>query len=532
MEDKSENNSENINLENNNNQNNEAKESPFKMITKEQEKEEITEIKKNKDLENYLNENNSTNRSDKHNKNDDEKKISTNSYLSPIQTHPINKDKDNHNKNISTKKNKKKVNLNFLSPDVYMRKKKDHSEPDKNPIEIKLKKIEEIIQNQIDYDYKRTMKEIQGELETNKKNKEQQKHIIEEDQKLKEKLKLMEEFRENKIRERAQRVIKKQNRINKNVEKIKAIEKSNISNIQNDENSNTNRNYDNSQTLESNRSYKNKKKLPPISNTPDRYNYMMSKKLKEKEFIQNTQEIMKTLEAEHKVNYLKQYKKSNEKIKEHNKKYDERNEQYSKFRTEKELEKNKKYLEKDMNNRYNVRLNILRDRSEKSGRLKDYIKKNLDNFLEKKEILEQQEKEKIKKLLKKINKKKNDSNNQINSKSQREYYSDLQKANINKEEKKFEIKYNDYLMQQQDLKNYNCDLQKEDSNNKKYIYRNILEKYNNNEKKYESFHQFLDEAEKKDITKMPDKVKLKLYKKKVKEENEERIRKEEEAQNK
>ena len=87
-------------------------------------------------------------------------------------------------------------------------------------------------------------------------------------------------------------------------------------------------------------------------------------------------------------------------------------------------------------------------------------------------------------------------------------------------------------MQQQDLKNYNCDLQKEDSNNKKYIYRNILEKYNNNEKKYESFHQFLDEAEKKDITKMPDKVKLKLYKKKVKEENEERIRKEEEAQNK
>ena len=58
----------------------------------------------------------------------------------------------------------------------------------------------------------------------------------------------MEEFRENKIRERAQRVIKKQNRINKNVEKIKAIEKSNISNIQNDENSNTNRNYDNSQT--------------------------------------------------------------------------------------------------------------------------------------------------------------------------------------------------------------------------------------------------------------------------------------------
>ena len=169
MEDKSENNSENINLENNNNQNNEAKESPFKMITKEQEKEEITEIKKNKDLENYLNENNSTNRSDKHNKNDDEKKISTNSYLSPIQTHPINKDKDNHNKNISTKKNKKKVNLNFLSPDVYMRKKKDHSEPDKNPIEIKLKKIEEIIQNQIDYDYKRTMKEIQGELETNKK---------------------------------------------------------------------------------------------------------------------------------------------------------------------------------------------------------------------------------------------------------------------------------------------------------------------------------------------------------------------------
>ena len=87
-------------------------------------------------------------------------------------------------------------------------------------------------------------------------------------------------------------------------------------------------------------------------------------------------------------------------------------------------------------------------------------------------------------------------------------------------------------MQQQDLKNYNNDLQKEDYDIKNNIYQNILDKNNENEKKFESFHHFLDNAVKRDIINKSDKEKFKLYKKKVREENEEKIKKEEEAQNK
>jgi hypothetical protein len=100
-----------------------------------------------------------------------------------------------------------------------MGKKMKHTESNINPIEIKLKRIEDQIKKQLDYDYKKTMKEIQDEFDNKKKNKEKQKHIQEEEQKLKEKLKSMEEFRENKLMERAKKVLIKQNRSNKNIQK-------------------------------------------------------------------------------------------------------------------------------------------------------------------------------------------------------------------------------------------------------------------------------------------------------------------------
>ena len=114
-------------------------------------------------------------------------------------------------KNVQKKKGKKKVNLNFLSPEVYMGERMKHTERNINPVEIKLKKIEQEIQKQNDYDYKITMQKIKDKFDNIKKNKEQQKHIIEEDKKLKEKLKSMEEYRENKLKELAKKVFKKQN---------------------------------------------------------------------------------------------------------------------------------------------------------------------------------------------------------------------------------------------------------------------------------------------------------------------------------
>ena len=423
-----------------------------------------------------------------------------------------------------------KNNLDNLSPEVYMRKKMDYTEPNINPLEIKIKRMEEILQKQTDYDYKMTMEQIKSRLDNIKKIKNQQKHIQEEEQKLKEKLKSMEEYREKIMKEKAKKVYKKQNRSNKLIKKNKTVNKSKCETDSNNSNYNS---YNNSigkyQTLDTN----NPDKLPPINSVQDKYKLIREKKdMNEKEFIQMTEENLRNLETEHNENLLCQNNILSGRIRDHSKKYNKRNEQYSKFRIEKELEKNEKILQKDIARSYNVKLNILRDRSEKSGRLKEKIKKNLENFNEKKEMLERKEKKKIKEYLKKMNKYNNSSKNFISNKIKRQYYSNLQKANINSAEKEFERKYNDYLLKKQDLLNIVLDIQQEDDYKRKNVYQSVLLKQNENEEKYQSFSQFLENIEKKNIMNKPDSFKLKVYNKKVKEELEEKRRKEEEELNK
>ena len=537
MEINSENNNDNINLSNIiNNQNNHIHqegqnlkpiEYPFKLITKEQEKKEeifpINEQKKLKfnlqNIENIIPEISEEKRQRK-------KTIKNNSF-NEVDNPKIEKEKDKIKENERKKKVKKKINLNFLSPEIYMRKKLDHTEQNISPVEIKLKKIEKEIQKQFDYDYQRVMQQVKDKLDIIKKNKEQQKHILEEDQKLKEKIKNMEEYRENKMKEKARKVLKKQNKNSKSITKIKQINKS-ITNIESNINSN-NTNNNNSKNYIKTFETTNSNKLPPLSNSSKKYQLIRKRKEEiETEFILNTKEDILTLENEHKENYMYQYNNTKNKIKQRNKLYSERNEAYSKYRYDKEKEKNDIYLQKDIKRRYNVKLAILRDRSEKSGRLKEHIKKNLENFQEKKEIIQKNERKKIKEYLKKINKYNNDSKNLVNNNEKRIYYSKLQKTNINILEKEFEEKYNDFLWKQENIKNIAFDMQKIDSDNRKNLYQDSLQKQNENEKKFQSFYEFLDKIEKNNIVNKTDNVKLKIYNKKVKEEQEEKNRKLEE----
>ena len=509
-----------------NSQNNESsniKEYPFQLITKEQEKKDISIINEQEQLKKYLQV-----ITEEENNYHGKKKTLINNILNTQKKPIINKIANSH-KSDSKKNSKKKINLNFLSPDVYMRKKMNHTEKNINPIELKLKKIEQEIQNQFDYDYKRVMQQMKDKLGNIKKNKEQEKHIQEEDQKLKEKLKSMEEYRENKIKERAKKVIKKQNKNNKSLKKVKTENKTttNIETYNNTNNKNNSKNY--CKTLESG----NNIKLPTISNSMDKYKLIKLKKEKnEKDFITNTKEDILSLEMEHKENYLNHYNKTSKKIKNHNKLYDERNKLYSKYRIEKEKEKNENYLQKDIKRRYNIKLNILRDRSEKSGRLMERIKKNLENFNEKKELLERKEKKKIKEYLKKINKHNSGSKISINTNEKRELYANLQKKNINNAEKEFEEKYNDYLWKQENLKIIAYDMQRVDNDKRQNLYHNSLLMQNENEKKYKSFYEFLNKIEKDSIVNKTENIKLKIYNKKVREENEEKRRKEEEELNK
>lgn len=475
---------------------------PFQMITKEQEKNENHKI-------------NDIDKSENNIRSEIKEKTDNHSNVNKAKSLPVIQENETQN-NTKLKKKNKKVKLNFISPEVYMGKKMKHTESNINPVEIKLKRIEEQIKKQLDYDYKKTMKEIQDEIDNKKKNKEKQKKIQEEEQKLKEKLKLMEEFRENKLMERAKKVIKKQNRSTKNLQKSKSRNKLNYKEDQ------TNSNEDQDEDS------KDSKKLPRLSTNPNqRYNLIIANKKRiEKDFIQDTLEILNNLDLDHKENYIYQQNTKNDKIKEQSKKYSDRNELYAKTRMEKELAKNEKILQKDINRSYNIRLAILRDRSEKNGRLKEQIKKKMESFQEKQELLEQKEKEKIKKIMGKINKKKIGTNSYESNKLKRQYYSKLQKENINNAEKENEQKYNDYLLDQEYYLGIAYDIQNE--NNNKKMFQNIIDKHNENEKKYQDFYQFVDNSKKQDINLKPDKIKMKEYRRKVREEIEERNRKEEE----
>ena len=66
-------------------------------------------------------------------------------------------------------------------------------------MKIRIKKIEEDLQKQNDYDYKSAMRDCKLKYIKDMKNKEKEKQIIEEHKKLEEKLKNMEEYIKNMI---------------------------------------------------------------------------------------------------------------------------------------------------------------------------------------------------------------------------------------------------------------------------------------------------------------------------------------------
>ena len=493
----------------------------FQLITKEQEKKE-----KEKEDQSF----NASEKSDiiiqksKNEKSTEDNSISNISKI--IKNSESNERKNSINLNIekikeekvNNKKSKKKKNMNNPPPEVYLGENIVRKVFSVNPMEVKMKRIEKEIESQYNYDYNKAMQEIKEKLEKDKKKEEQIKHIQEEDKKLKEKLKNMEEYRENKMKELIKRVEKKQkiNQKNKNNKNVLNSNKSSLSS----------RNYIQTTISNDNNS---KRKLPTISNSYDRYRKILEKKENnEKDFILNTEEDLEIIGKEHEENYKNMNNLISQKLQERKKLYDERNELYLKHRTQKELEKKERLLEKDIKHRYNVQLTILKSATEKNGKLQDKIKKNLENFNEKKIILMEKEKKKVKEYLKKINKYNNIRNNLSNYEDKRKYYLIQQKLNINRTNKETEIKNNELLEKQGYLLGFSYNIEKDDKSRKKNMLKNNRIMQDENKKIYQNFNEFLEKIEKNNINNKTDKVKMKMYNKKVKEELEEKMRKEEE----
>ena len=255
---------------------------------------------------------------------------------------------------------------------------------------------------------------------------------------------------------------------------------------------------------------------------------MEKKENNEKDFILNTEEDLEIIGKEHDENYKNINNLISQKLQERKKLYDERNELYLKNRTQKELEKKERLLEKDIKHRYNVKLAILKSATEKNGKLQDKIKKNLENFNEKKIILMEKERKKVKEYLKKINKYNNIRNTSPNYENKRKYYLIQQKLNIKRTNKETEMKNNELLEKQGFLLGFSYNIEKDDKSRKKIMLKNNKKMQDENKKIYQDFNEFLGKIEKNNINNKTDKVKLKIYNKKVKEELEEKMRKEEE----
>ena len=503
-----------------------SEESSFQLITKEQEKKEDQSFNASEKSDN-------NNQKSKIDKSTEENSIS---IISKKESKGINSQENNERKNSinlnievikeekyndKKERKKKKMKLNYLTPEEYMGENIIRTDFNINPMEVKIKRLEKEIEKQNNYDYNKVMQEIKDKLENKKKREEQIKHIKEEDKKMKEKLRNMEEYRENKMKELIKRVERKQ-KINRNKNKKNLIynEISNKSSL-------SSRNC--IKTLVDNENEKKRKILPPLINSYDKYKIIMKKKENnEKDFILNTEEDIKNLELEHQENYININNLLNQKLQEKKKIYDERNEIYLKHRIQMDLEKKERFLEKDIKHRYNVQQTIIKSSEEKNGKLQDKIKKNLDNFNERRIILKEKEDKKIKEYLKKINKHKINNNISSNIDHKRKNFLNMQKDNMNKSNKDLEKKYSDILDKQEYILSFAYDIEKDDLKRKKDIMKNNQLMQDENKKIYNNFNQFLGKIEKNNINNKNDSIKLKIYNKKVKEELEEKLRKEEE----
>ena len=168
-----------------------SEESSFQLITKEQEKKEDQSFNASEKSDN-------NNQKSKIDKSTEENSIS---IISKKESKGINSQENNERKNSinlnievikeekyndKKERKKKKMKLNYLTPEEYMGENIIRTDFNINPMEVKIKRLEKEIEKQNNYDYNKVMQEIKDKLENKKKREEQIKHIKEKKKKMKE----------------------------------------------------------------------------------------------------------------------------------------------------------------------------------------------------------------------------------------------------------------------------------------------------------------------------------------------------------
>ena len=443
--------------------------------------------------------------------------------ISAIPEYPYGMPKNTKTSSPREKKKKNSINekLNNLSPNDYM-KKRYVNKYNFRPIQYRISKIKEEIEKQNKYDYERVMKELQLKYEKEKKNREKERNILEFHKKIEEKLKSMEEKRTNLYNERREKIIKKIS--TKNITKPKKnLNRSSENNLPSHLQNNTIEANNNLNTIDSygyhkHTSNQNVEKLPIIQNIP---RYELIKIMKEKieeEFCNDIISQLKQKEITHRKNYLKKLYAKNDKLVKQNKLYRQRSMHCLFVNKTKDNELEQEFIKKDMLKRYNIKKILMRERSAKKERISYNFFKKMENIRERRELLDKKDKEKIKETMKRLNR--DITKKDYRGYNSRDYFSNLQKKNYIQYNKDTEDYYHELILRQGENVMIINELQKDEPYLKQDIIKRSLKEQDKKFQKLKDLDKYLEKMDRININNQDEEIKTKLYKEKIKKENE------------
>ena len=378
---------------------------------------------------------------------------------------------------ISNKTPKNQINkivLNNLSPEIEFRR---HISIKSNfePFRIKIKAIEAQMIKQNEYDFKKVMKDLKMEYKQQLKMKQREKLIHKNNEKFQNKLKQMEEFRNNLINEKLSKLEKKENN-SKKKKKIKNLY------ITPDVKINTNKRMEKSHsTMELSKSEKDNYYFPSIQNLSKLEYIKLKQKMNEDEFCQQSLQRIQENEEKHKINHENYLESINYKLKKQEKLYRQRSYNCLRKLQMEEYDFKENMMIKQMVKSYSI--NKLKRKIKNARKLKlNKLLTKTNNIKEKQDMIEQQLEQKFLDYQKKL---KNETNfidkkllkkNSCMTDKQRKkikFYK-LHKQNLREVNNELENFYLDIILRQEDNVTILNEIIKEEKNKRKEIVKRTI----------------------------------------------------------
>ena len=455
---------------------------------------------------------------------------SRNSKINTIETIPENPIKDNlksnsfiYNKTPNNKQNK--LIFNNLSPDIDY-KRKIVNKYNFAPFKLKIKTIEEQMIKQNEYDFQKAMKDLQIQYKQKIKLKQREKLIHKKNEKFQNKLKQMEEFRNNLINEKLLKLKKKQN------SSKKRRNRKNIDLSSSEKTDRNNKIKKNQSTLNINYSERENNLLPSIQNMSKLEYIKLQKKINEDEFCNQSLQKLQESEEIHKRNHHNFLDSINKKIKKQVRLYRQRSYNCLRKVRMKDDEYKENIISKQMIKSYSINKLIRKAKNDRKSKISKSLSKKY-NIKENKEILEQKYEQKILDYQKKLKKEINFTDKKIlnlnkcitEKKNKKIIFSNLHKQNLRDINNEMNNYYHDLILRQEDNVMIINDILKEEVDARKIIVKRTIDEQIQKSKEFENLIKFRNKMKNENINNFrTDKVKKIFEQKRI----EEKKKKEEE----